>query len=140
MIFWNEAASFNLSFFYEKWLLFGVLRVPSSKALSCKHERFFDLLTLVSSLYETAQHCCDYHIRECIADRKIDLHQHPVNHKADEPEDQTAPVKVGFFTIPVQNEKVCDLYGDHRCEDRADQIEEIGDVIHREQPLAGSPF
>ena len=36
------------SFFYEKWLLFGVLRVPSSKALSCKHERLFDLLTLVS--------------------------------------------------------------------------------------------
>ena len=36
------------SFFYEKWLLFGVLRVPSSKALSCKHERLFDLLTLAS--------------------------------------------------------------------------------------------
>ena len=26
----------------------GVLRVPSSKALSCKHERLFELLTLVS--------------------------------------------------------------------------------------------
>ena len=26
----------------------GILRVPSSKALSCKHERLFDLLTLVS--------------------------------------------------------------------------------------------
>ena len=39
------------SFFYEKWLLFGVLRVPSSKALSCKHERLFDLLTLVSSYH-----------------------------------------------------------------------------------------
>ena len=27
----------------------GILRVPSSKALSCKHERLFDLLTLASS-------------------------------------------------------------------------------------------
>ena len=92
-------------------------------------------LTRASSFYETAQHCCDYHIREVVyvADRKIDLHQHPVNHKADEPEDQTAPVKVRFFAIPMQDEKVCDLYGDHRCEDRADEIEEIGDVIHREQ-------
>ena len=26
----------------------GILRVPSSKALSCKHERLFELLTLVS--------------------------------------------------------------------------------------------
>ena len=26
----------------------GVWRVPSSKALSCKHERLFDLLTLIS--------------------------------------------------------------------------------------------
>ena len=35
------------SFFYEKWLLFGVLRVNKS----CKHERLFDLLTLASSFY-----------------------------------------------------------------------------------------
>ena len=40
------------SFFYEKWLLFGVLRVPSLKALSCKHERLFELLTLVSSYHK----------------------------------------------------------------------------------------
>ena len=29
-----------------------VWRVPSSKALSCKHERLFDLLTLASSRYQ----------------------------------------------------------------------------------------
>ena len=33
----------------RKSLLSHVLRVPSSKALSCKHERLFDLLTLASS-------------------------------------------------------------------------------------------
>ena len=33
----------------RKSLLSHVWRVPSSKALSCKHERLFDLLTLVSS-------------------------------------------------------------------------------------------
>ena len=32
----------------RKSLLFHVWRVPSSKALSCKHERLFDLLTLAS--------------------------------------------------------------------------------------------
>ena len=32
----------------RKSLLSHVWRVPSSKALSCKHERLFDLLTLVS--------------------------------------------------------------------------------------------
>ena len=35
----------------RKSLLSHVWRVPSSKALSCKHERLFDLLTLASSLY-----------------------------------------------------------------------------------------
>ena len=34
----------------RKSLLSHVWRVPSSKALSCKHERLFDLLTLASSL------------------------------------------------------------------------------------------
>ena len=33
----------------RKSLLSHVWRVPSSKALSCKHERLFDLLTLASS-------------------------------------------------------------------------------------------
>ena len=33
-----------------------VWRVPSSKALSCKHERLFDLLTLASSYYITVSH------------------------------------------------------------------------------------
>ena len=32
----------------RKSLLSHVWRVPSSKALSCKHERLFDLLTLAS--------------------------------------------------------------------------------------------
>ena len=35
----------------RKSLLSHVWRVPSSKALSCKHERLFDLLTLASSYY-----------------------------------------------------------------------------------------
>ena len=35
----------------RKSLLSHVWRVPSSKALSCKHERLFDLLTLASSSY-----------------------------------------------------------------------------------------
>ena len=35
----------------RKSLLSHVWRVPSSKALSCKHERLFDLLTL-ASLYQ----------------------------------------------------------------------------------------
>ena len=37
----------------RKSLLSHVWRVPSSKALSCKHERLFDLLTLASSYNET---------------------------------------------------------------------------------------
>ena len=41
------------SFFYEKWLLFGVLRVNKS-CFSCKHETH-DLLTLVSSQKEGYQ-------------------------------------------------------------------------------------
>ena len=32
----------------RKSLLSHIWRVPSSKALSCKHEQLFDLLTLVS--------------------------------------------------------------------------------------------
>ena len=36
----------------RKSLLSHVWRVPSSKALSCKHERLFDLLTLASSSYD----------------------------------------------------------------------------------------
>ena len=39
----------------RKSLLSHVWRVPSSKALSCKHERLFDLLTLVSSYYNRFQ-------------------------------------------------------------------------------------
>ena len=35
----------------RKSLLFHVWRVPSSKALSCKHEQLFELETLVSSYY-----------------------------------------------------------------------------------------
>ena len=35
----------------RKSLLSHVWRVPSSKALSCKHERLFDLWTLVASFY-----------------------------------------------------------------------------------------
>ena len=35
----------------HKSLLPHVWRVPSSKALSCKHERLFDLLTLASFYY-----------------------------------------------------------------------------------------
>ena len=38
----------------HKSLLPHVWRVPSSKALSCKHERLFDLLTLASSYSFTA--------------------------------------------------------------------------------------
>ena len=37
----------------RKSLLSHVWRVPSSTALSCKHERLFDLLTLASSFYIT---------------------------------------------------------------------------------------
>ena len=36
----------------RKSLLSHIWRVPSSKALSCKHEQLFDLLTLVSLLYQ----------------------------------------------------------------------------------------
>ena len=36
----------------RKSLLPYVWRVPSSKALSCKHEQLFELLTLASSLYQ----------------------------------------------------------------------------------------
>ena len=82
---------------------------------------------------KAAQHGCDDHIRQRITDRKIDFHQHPVDDKSDKPEDQAAPIKRRLVFITVQNEKVCDLYGDHRCEDRADQIEEIRDIVHREQ-------
>ena len=39
----------------RKSLLSHVWRVPSSKALSCKHERLFDLLTLASCIYRI--HC-----------------------------------------------------------------------------------
>ncbi len=39
----------------RKSLLSHVWRVPSSKALSCKHERLFDLLTLASSYYLRAE-------------------------------------------------------------------------------------
>ena len=39
----------------RKSLLSHVWRVPSSKALSCKHERLFDLLTLASSLYNAGK-------------------------------------------------------------------------------------
>ena len=37
----------------RKSLLSHVWRVPSSKALSCKHERLFDLLTLASFYYKS---------------------------------------------------------------------------------------
>ena len=45
----------------HKSLLPHVWRVPSSKALSCKHERLFDLLTLISfyinfSLFASKKH------------------------------------------------------------------------------------
>ena len=33
--------------------------------------------------------------------------------------------------VPFQQEKVGNLDCDHRCKDRADQIEEICDVVHR---------
>ncbi len=42
----------------RKSLLSHVWRVPSSKALSCKHERLFDLLTLVSSSYTAKNGSC----------------------------------------------------------------------------------
>ena len=54
----NCSAARQLTQFYKhsksadllrKSLLSHVWRVPSSKALSCKHERLFDLLTLASS-------------------------------------------------------------------------------------------
>ena len=57
----NCSAAKQLSQFYKhsksvdllrKSLLSHVWRVPSSKALSCKHERLFDLLTLASSYGE----------------------------------------------------------------------------------------
>ena len=41
----------------RKSLLSHVWRVPSSKALSCKHERLFDLLTLASSSYLFTSSC-----------------------------------------------------------------------------------
>ena len=49
----------------RKSLLSHVWRAPSSKALSCKHERLFDLLTLVSSKCEnTAKKSNDFSLQK----------------------------------------------------------------------------
>ena len=44
----------------RKSLLSHVWRVPSSKVLSCKHERLFDLLTLVSFNFSIISCKCEY--------------------------------------------------------------------------------
>ena len=55
----------------RKSLLSHVWRVPSSKALSCKHERLFDLLTLASSYNKLAGNCWYYADRETYRRRKM---------------------------------------------------------------------
>ena len=44
----------------RKSLLSHIWRVPSSNALSCKHERLFDLLTLVSFNFSIISCKCEY--------------------------------------------------------------------------------
>ena len=80
----NCSAARQLTQFYKhsksadllrKSLLSHVWRVPSSKALSCKHERLFDLLTLASYsiiyLYNWKESGCKFHYALQFHERRV---------------------------------------------------------------------
>ena len=60
-------------------------------------------------------------------------HEQSVKNETDHPDDEIAPVKSIFTSVPVQQEEICDLNCDHRCKYRSDQIQKICNIVHREQ-------
>ena len=56
-----------------------------------------------------------------------------VKKKAGQPDQQVGEAEGRLAAIVTHDQHIRDLDGDHRREDRADQIQKIGDVIHRKE-------
>ena len=83
-------------------------------------------------VYDQADDDRDHHIRQSVSNRCVYLHQNTIENEADQPDDQIHDIKrdlerVGLF----QDEIISDLYSDHRRENRTDQVQEVGDIVHR---------
>ena len=86
----------------------------------------------------TANQRSNQHVRQRVSNREIHLHEQTIERKTDRPDDQI-PQTYGFRRIiPVQEEIIRDLDGNHGRENGADQIQEICDVVHREDDGADS--
>ncbi len=72
------------------------------------------------------------HVGQRVADRDVHGHEHAVEHEAQHPDDGVAHIELTARAAASEQEEVRDLDGDHRREHRADQVQEVRDVVHRE--------
>ena len=100
--------------------------------MSTRHFHFLSKLffCLYTFSCKNTDHNGNDHIRECISKRNIHIHQNTVKYKTDHPDYTIHNIQRYFQAVlSLQNEEIRNLDCDHRCKDRADQIEEICDVV-----------
>lgn len=78
------------------------LTICTANASSCTSDfQIYVLFTYFLSCHfspDQAKYHRDHHIRQCISHRQIYLHQHPIQHKSDHPQDHIGDLYF-FFTV-----------------------------------------
>lgn len=103
--------------------------------LLCLLRSFFRLLADKQPRHDAQCHR-DQHVRQRVADRNVDAHEQAVHDETDHPDDQVAPVEGFLRSVALEDEEIRDLHRDHRRKNGADEVQEVGDVIHGEQDRA----
>lgn len=102
--------------------------------MSTRHFHFLSKLffCLYTFSCKNTDHDGNDHIRECISKRNIHIHQNTVKYKTDHPDYTIHDIQRYFQAVlSLQNEEIRNLDCDHRREYRTDQVQEIGNVVHR---------
>ena len=109
----------------------------NGRAVLCAARPFARLRVVFTFIREklfcqNAEQHCDEHIRQGVAYGNVKAHQKAIEHETNDPENKSTRIQRFMTAVSVQKKKVGDLNCNHGGEYRPNQIEEPGDVVHRE--------